>query len=798
MVDRSAAASRVSVAARLVTVWSPWWLPILSKATFVYRDGFPSGITGFHDYVFVVDPDFAFRSSIMDVAIRLEFAIQQATRAMDLRMENMRDRYPRCDESLIALAQSLEINSDIARKFAFFDDSTWQHYVSRVLDKNYVSSFDAHTPPRLPESSWTSQKMGLPDDLRAESYLSMLVEMSREREQQWLDEQDRKTSNGDDRGENTTPSDTDDMGGDGDTTPSDTDDMGGDGGSTSPDHDDTDDGSDSTQQGSSDSITGESTGLGFDQDPHDMGESSTTGETTGDTYDEGEDTRGDNPARDSGDDVPHGDEHDHDEGAHDNTDSTPMIQPSGVGETSSSKGSSSTPPDGSFPGSSPDEGIHENTPVSDSQGMKNDTGVNSYEERENQRDEHAGVKNDVADGALDENTTEGAQSGEENTTTHKQREDTPELTVDPAGTQTQETPPHGNTTPVASTPPQKTDPTTQQQENEPGNDPSGGVTTGADNSDDHSTPDTQREQGTRDATSSGKPTTDTYTPLEKEIKNQSTGNGHMELYTPVRPEEDKDLVGLNENEIKDTEKEVAKEIQASEKSMNLPGKGSPVGTTYSNWSKKRLKKSKAGWKKLLPRMLTPVLSRGRMNGAMDLSYAKRNNNQKDGPGEPILMGWVSYPPNVTILIDTSPSMVDAKDTVMKEFIAVLRTFFVKYSQPVTVMLADGDLQYATTVPSLNKNILKKVGRTYSNSSYNFGETVKKIMKRSFTFKGVYYTKPDILVVLTDCEFYWPYMNKKTLPQNCPTVVIVSTNTYDRVSSILPPWVKNKKNFIHVD
>ena len=57
----------------------------------------------------------------------------------------------------------------------------------------------------------------------------------------------------------------------------------------------------------------------------------------------------------------------------------------------------------------------------------------------------------------------------------------------------------------------------------------------------------------------------------------------------------------------------------------------------------------------LRKLVTLSVSRAQMAGQSDLSYAKQNPNQQ--PDMPIMMGFVTYPPEVTVLVDASPSML---------------------------------------------------------------------------------------------------------------------------------------------
>ena len=97
----------ISKASRVVSIWSPWWVNYINKIEFIYYENNPSGITGLSSMIFIVGKDFLAKNNIMDIAIRLEFALQQSIRSMDTRYDFMRSKYPLIDDSIIGLAQSL-------------------------------------------------------------------------------------------------------------------------------------------------------------------------------------------------------------------------------------------------------------------------------------------------------------------------------------------------------------------------------------------------------------------------------------------------------------------------------------------------------------------------------------------------------------------------------------------------------------------------------------------------------------------------------------------------------------------
>ena len=83
-------------------------------------------------------------------------------------------------------------------------------------------------------------------------------------------------------------------------------------------------------------------------------------------------------------------------------------------------------------------------------------------------------------------------------------------------------------------------------------------------------------------------------------------------------------------------------------------------------------------------------------------------------------------------------------------------------------------------------------------SLTFPNVIERAAKKGIIKGNSRFPKPDILVILTDCEFVWPWLESGKLPYSCATIIIVSVVEYDEVKCILPRWVKNKKNFISIE
>ena len=110
MITPSAAAHKVSRAQNLVVVWSPWWHVYLTKCDFTYVYDDSLSIMGSSSLVMTVGLEFIQSHNLMDIAIALEFALQQSLRSMDSRAQRYEEDHPVVRRDIVGLGQSLELS----------------------------------------------------------------------------------------------------------------------------------------------------------------------------------------------------------------------------------------------------------------------------------------------------------------------------------------------------------------------------------------------------------------------------------------------------------------------------------------------------------------------------------------------------------------------------------------------------------------------------------------------------------------------------------------------------------------
>lgn len=753
MIDNVTAANKMRQASRLVTIWSPWWGRYLGQVDFAYGNYPGKRITGMSSMVFIVDNNFLAGADLMEIAVALEFALQQSSRNMDGRATTMIARHPGVDHDLVGLAQALEINSDINDKFSQLDKTRWSMLVSRSIDKDHQDFFDVSTPPELPEGSWTSEKMGFEPGLRAEKYLTMLIDMNNQMESDHLDHKSQKHDNDD---ESSTENQKED--------------------SQSATDDD----------GSSQDISGkEESHESSDKDEVNRSESEIPSEN------KGQDQRQEDTVTPAVPDMGTDDDSGSGESAEGNSDD---LQQPGEGESRDQSGGSAS--------GTGDEGI---TSHSEALGESNHTqghsgSINPSEGHTepipstSQGDEPSSPDSPDKD---DDQSHESSPDGAFNTEDDHQSDDAPPSyeTMESPSHQSGDSDSDVNDTGSAQTeksydrgggnPSQSG--TSQGEESSDTTDSSGDLARGEDESAD----DIPGDDGDGDGETSDRHA-DRFESLAEKSRRESNDSGLHQMTIPERPE-DTELTGVNQFDKDEIMKELAEDIQDFEQRM--PWGAPSAGDDFIQFSGKKLRKPGGAWKKALVGILEPVMSRARMSGISDMSYAARNPNQlKDAP---IMMGFISYPPDVTVLIDSSPSMLRDKEKVMSQFVGVLKTFFIRYAQPITVAVGDSNVRYAENSLTPYGRIMREVGKTHRGSSMTFGETVERIAKKGVKYKNRNFDKPDIFIILTDCAFDWPWKDRGAPPASCGNIIVISTEPYEKAEQVLPRWVKNRKNFIYI-
>lgn len=792
MITPSAAAHKVSRAKTLVTVWSPWWHVYLTKCDFTYVYDDSLSIMGSSSLVMTVGLEFVQSHNLMDIAIALEFALQQSLRSMDTRAQRYIKDHPRVRHDVIGLAQSLEINDDINLKFSSVPESKWHSIVTKMIDDSYLASYDAVDPPSLPEGWLTPQDFGFEPGLTAEKYIRLIIEKNEHDEEEFFNPDDDPQEETGDKSSSDQPEEDNQDGGDGSSDKKESSEEG-----STPDSE-----GGQSEDGES-SVEGDTDGgdhspqppLGLAQGT-DGGSSSSNEESSGahtapsKESSEKPQEPSDAQSRTSTQVESHsasegstGVELDASGGHDDNrSDESPLHQPASpfrddysgdveaINPQPAKNVTGAPPPVNKNPNEVQDSRAE--TPADDRKTHQAPEGIDS---------DVASVEQNIASDF--ESTRDHDQSGSgesphedslQGSQGEEKRESAQEETDNPWGEGNQR--PSGETAPQ----PDTSSPSPAQGEQA---DMAALEATLADQQDDSPTGTQEDLEEMRDK----------YQHLLDRMKNQ-TGDSGLHNFDIPQHRQDTSAVGLSAEERSELDAELAESIKEYQDSIPTEGGFTP-GDNFIAWSNEKLRKPMVPWQKVLRKLVTLSVSRAQMAGQSDLSYAKANPNQQ--PDMPIMMGFITYPPEVTVLMDTSPSMLREKHKALSEFAGVIQKILIQYSQPVVMAAADNSIKYVAYSTSPSQMVVKNMGKTHDGSSAKFGDTVARVAKKGVKFRGRNYPAPDVLIIFTDCLFEWPLPENARLPMSYATVIVASTSPYEEIEKYLPNWVKEKKNFVYI-
>lgn len=250
-------------------------------------------------------------------------------------------------------------------------------------------------------------------------------------------------------------------------------------------------------------------------------------------------------------------------------------------------------------------------------------------------------------------------------------------------------------------------------------------------------------------------------------------------------------------EVKENIARIAKDI---DRLSGRPGLEGMVTPTMEKWAAKHLPKRRKDWSSVLRKAVSTSVSGAAMSGQADMSYAKRNMNQSDEPGSPIMMGMVTYPPNAMILVDSSPSMRAYKDSVLPEFVNIVKKVTISRGAPCDVVAADAEISWAARGLSKTRGDLSHIFNGKRGTT-DLADVLLTIASKGVRWNNLNIARPDIIVMLTDCKFDWPMPKHTRLPGRYARVVVASTETYDRLIELgytLPKWLVPGKNFVYID
>lgn len=235
----------------------------------------------------------------------------------------------------------------------------------------------------------------------------------------------------------------------------------------------------------------------------------------------------------------------------------------------------------------------------------------------------------------------------------------------------------------------------------------------------------------------------------------------------------------------DALKELAEDI---EKDM-ADGCGLTPGEEVVGFSTTILERGKVKWEKALANILARTIGDTKIHGLQDYSYNVRNRNQQETG--PVLMGVYDTDPSIFVVIDTSGSMQNFIGESLGAFSDVLlRTAATSGAEvgwaSVSVGVVDAGVDLALS-EDMARDFVLGLGGT------DIGETIKQVSSGKFKWKGRRFERPDILIVITDCQWTWPYPNNRTFPSDTH-IIVASVVDWDEAWGYFkrPRWLTKRR------
>lgn len=204
--------------------------------------------------------------------------------------------------------------------------------------------------------------------------------------------------------------------------------------------------------------------------------------------------------------------------------------------------------------------------------------------------------------------------------------------------------------------------------------------------------------------------------------------------------------------------DIAKSVEA--------GYGILPGDEMRGFSTDILKRGRTSWERALADVLARTIGETKIHGLQDYSYSVRNRNQQETG--PVLMGMYDSDPSIFVIIDTSGSMKDFVGESLSAFSDVLfRTAATSGAEvgwaSVSVGVVDAGVSRV-----LNEDMAKDFVLGFGGT--DMADTIKDVVSGRFKWQGRSFEQPDILIIITDCQWNWPWSNRRRIPSNTHIVV----------------------------
>lgn len=233
--------------------------------------------------------------------------------------------------------------------------------------------------------------------------------------------------------------------------------------------------------------------------------------------------------------------------------------------------------------------------------------------------------------------------------------------------------------------------------------------------------------------------------------------------------------------------ELAEDVRESAK---RPMFGIDPGNSIMRMTDDILKRMPNSHHELLRRAISSSVHTSETKGASDTSMAVRNPNQP--MIGPILMGLLTYAPAMSCIIDVSGSMKRHMERSLVTFRDIVRSAAGIYGDRINWMAVDSAVVNMGSASNVTMDTVHQI-------SMGFGGTVLKntmmdLAHGTFKWEGKRLPRQDVVIVLTDCQFRWPWREEGEKPPSKTKFIIVAPPGLTESSSI-PGWAHNRPHVI---
>ena len=224
------------------------------------------------------------------------------------------------------------------------------------------------------------------------------------------------------------------------------------------------------------------------------------------------------------------------------------------------------------------------------------------------------------------------------------------------------------------------------------------------------------------------------------------------------------------------------------------GMGICPGDMILDMAEDIVRKGSISWESAWSQAMAHSVGEYNIMGGQDLSYSVRNPNQQNiGP---IMMGMYDTQPTISVMLDMSGSMTGFLNDSLGTFADIVFTSIAGSGEPVRWITVDMVVNGVGEAHSIDDINLDKSKITRGFGGTDVGGAIEELVSGNLTWEGKVIDEPDILPIVTDCMFMWPWKNMKNTPCTAK-ILVASMLPWKQVEKFLPDWVVENENWFYI-